>query len=376
MEALKRKQRPGEARNRVPLAATGPLAGRQERPSVCEARPGRESAHDGRQGAAAILVPIDYSEPSRRAFDLACRLAGNRAGRLILVHVPDQPRVSSLGMAAGPPLPPGYRGAWESQLSLIRPRDPAVPVEYRIQEGDPATAILRAAGKIGCDLIMMGTRRKAGFGGILWRGVSTRVSRRAPCPVLTLTLPPAGPSTEARPPGIHESASEPSRRGDMLDYRIILHPTDFSEPAMYAFRLARDLARSSGGELLVIHVAPPRLCRKRVYRREANETLRRLTMSDPKVRMHGLLLAGEPASQIVCTATQIDCGLIVMGTSGRSSLSRLWQGSVAGAVQKRARCPVLTIRLPEGEGEDRPDFAAGLPAANGRRTVGSGAVVT
>ena len=32
-------------------------------------------------------------------------------------------------MAAGRPLPAGYRGAWESRLRLIRPRDPAVKVE-------------------------------------------------------------------------------------------------------------------------------------------------------------------------------------------------------------------------------------------------------
>jgi nucleotide-binding universal stress UspA family protein len=321
-----------------------------------------------------LLVPIDYSEPSRCAFDLACRLAGNGAGQLTLVHVADPPQMSSLGMMAGPPLPAGYRGAWESQLRLIRPRDPAVQVEYRIEEGGPATAILRAAGQIGCDLIVMGARRNASLGGLLRRSVSRRVSRQAPCPVLTLTLPPAGPSTEGRPPDVRATASDSSRRAGMLDYRTILHPTDFSESAMYAFGLARDLARGFGGHLLVAHVAPARLYRKRRYWRERGEALRRLTTSDPEVRMQGLLLAGDPASQIVSTATQTDCGLIVMGTSGRTGLGRMWHGSVAGAVRDRARCPVLTARLPDGAGWGVPDFAAGGPVTNGRTPAAGTAV--
>ena len=84
------------------------------------------------------------------------------------MHVADPPRVSSSGMAEGPPLPPGYREAWESQLRLIRPSDPSVRVEeYRIEEGDPADAILRVAGEAASDLIVLGTRRKAGLAGML-----------------------------------------------------------------------------------------------------------------------------------------------------------------------------------------------------------------
>src|SRR6185369_14756517 len=119
-----------------------------------------------------ILIPTDYSEPSRRAFELACRLAGNGAARLTLVNVAEPSRSSSLGMAAGPSLPAGYRGAWESRLSLIRSRDPAVRVEYRIEEGDPAAGILRAAGQTASDLIVMGPRRKAGLGKLLRPGVT------------------------------------------------------------------------------------------------------------------------------------------------------------------------------------------------------------
>jgi nucleotide-binding universal stress UspA family protein len=66
----------------------------------------------------------------------------------------------------------------------------------------------------------------------------------------------------------------------MLDFRTILHPTDFSEPAMYAFGLARALAKDSGAELVFAHVAPARYRPRRRDRRERYEALRRLTSAD------------------------------------------------------------------------------------------------
>lgn len=296
--------------------------------------------HKARPRMRTILVPTDYSNPSRRAFELACRLAANGAGRLTLLHVAEPLESFSFGMADGPPLPAGYRGAWESQLRLIRPSDPAVQVDYRIEEGDPAAAILRAAGRTGCDLIVMGTRPRSGLARLLWPGVTGRVLRQSRCPVLTLTQASA--------------ESKPSPDG-MLDYRTILHPTDFSRSAMHAFGMARDLARASGGELLVVHVASTDVYRKRGYRRDMDEALNRLTTSDPSVRMRGMLLAGDPVSEIITTAGQLDSDLIVMGATGRTGLGRLWHGSVAGAVQNRARCPVLTAQLPQGQGEMRWD---------------------
>src|SRR5919199_2641512 len=91
--------------------------------------------------AGVILHPTDSSEPSRQAFELACRLARDRGSRLIALHVAAPPAASWLGMAPAPPLPKGYRGAWESRLRLLWPRDPNVRVEHRLEEGDVADAI-------------------------------------------------------------------------------------------------------------------------------------------------------------------------------------------------------------------------------------------
>jgi nucleotide-binding universal stress UspA family protein len=101
----------------------------------------------------AILHPTDYSDASRCAFQIACRLA--TGGRVTVLHVPEPPHIP-FGMARPPPLPAGYRGAWESQLGLTQSPDPTVRVVHRLEEGDPATEILRVAGDPAHDLIVMG----------------------------------------------------------------------------------------------------------------------------------------------------------------------------------------------------------------------------
>ena len=55
---------------------------------------------------------------------------------------------------------------------------------------------------------------------------------------------------------------------------------------------------------------------------------------------------GDAAAEILTLAQQSHCDLIVLGTHGRSGVSRLLMGSVAEAVLRKAPCPVLTVKQP------------------------------
>ena len=56
------------------------------------------------------------------------------------------------------------------------------------------------------------------------------------------------------------------------------------------------------------------------------------------------VLFGQPAKYIVTAAERHGVGMIVMGTHGRTGLTRLLMGSVAEAIVRRAPCPVLVYR--------------------------------
>lgn len=56
---------------------------------------------------------------------------------------------------------------------------------------------------------------------------------------------------------------------------------------------------------------------------------------------------GDPSETILRYAEEIDTDVIVAGTHGRSGLRRHLLGSVAERLVRHARCPVMTVRLPE-----------------------------
>jgi len=134
-----------------------------------------------------ILHPTDFSSEAQAAFELACALARDYGGRLVVVHVkPIAPLLGSEFGAVFPPEPADvYDSLWQ-QLSRVRPTNAATPVEHHLREGDAAGQILILAGDCKCDLIVMGTHGRTGVGRLLLGSVAEAVVRRAPCPVLTV----------------------------------------------------------------------------------------------------------------------------------------------------------------------------------------------
>jgi universal stress protein A len=56
-----------------------------------------------------------------------------------------------------------------------------------------------------------------------------------------------------------------------------------------------------------------------------------------------VLSSNDPAQAIVDYAVECGADLIVLGTHGRSGVSRMLMGSVAERVVRTAPCPVLTV---------------------------------
>jgi len=140
----------------------------------------------------------------------------------------------------------------------------------------------------------------------------------------------------------------------MTTINTILHPTDFSEPAAEAFKLACSLARDHRARLLLLHVIPPPLTHGEVLARAAPDSYRdqlwreleHIKTLETTVEIETRLVEGHPHKEIVQTAKEEGCDMIVMGTHGRKGLSRLLMGSVAEHVLRHATCPVLTLRMP------------------------------
>ena len=146
----------------------------------------------------------------------------------------------------------------------------------------------------------------------------------------------------------------------MSRIRRILHPSDFSRASGAAFTKAIEMAKTNRAELLVAHVLAPVMpmlgdgyVSPKVYeeiiatgRSQAQAELNRLVAKARKagVRVKSLLMEGVPHEQITRAARSKRADLVVIGTHGRTGLTKFFLGSVAGRVVSIASCPVLTVR--------------------------------
>jgi nucleotide-binding universal stress UspA family protein len=147
-----------------------------------------------------ILYPTDFSEHSGRALEMASFLAQSTGARLVVLHVLERPVMYYPGVAMAPPPPPEEeRAALLERLQQVRPPDFGGTLAHRLEQGDPATAILCVAKEEGCDLIVMGTHGRTALGRLLLGSVAETVLRKSPCPVLMVKRTPA-PSPEAADP--------------------------------------------------------------------------------------------------------------------------------------------------------------------------------
>ena len=145
----------------------------------------------------------------------------------------------------------------------------------------------------------------------------------------------------------------------MTAFRRILHSTDFSPASAPAFRRAVMLAKACRAPLVLVHVmtppspfigegTPPRTYADLllIARRSAAKRLAALLTRARRngIRAQTLFVEGLPADEILRAARRARADLVVMGTHGRSGVSRLFMGSVAERVVRESRLPVLTVR--------------------------------
>jgi len=139
-------------------------------------------------GIHTILHPTDFSEHSEFALRLAGALARDYGARLIVLHVFEPPPLVYGEVMLPPPLE-DLRSAAQQQLDQLSVPDVNVRVQRRLEQGDSVLEILHVAREAVADLIVMGTHGRTGLKRLLMGSVAERVTRQAPCPVLTVRTP-------------------------------------------------------------------------------------------------------------------------------------------------------------------------------------------
>ena len=151
----------------------------------------------------------------------------------------------------------------------------------------------------------------------------------------------------------------------MIAVKSILVATDFGEASGAALAYGRELARTFGATLHVLHVADDVYVRlggdaymavlpelQKDLEVAAQRQLDELLVDNDPIPLpvkKAVLTSSATAGAIVQYARDLGIDLIVVGTHGRGAVAHLFMGSVAERVVRTAPCPVLTVRHPEHE---------------------------
>lgn len=145
-----------------------------------------------------IVVGVDGSDHSRHALRYAIEEARRHHAKLTIVHVYSTPTPIAM---YGPTVPTGparedLQQAGRDLIDRVMGIHPSdVDIEYVVTDGPAAATLVRLAE--GADLLVVGSRGRGGFRGLLLGSTSHQVISHAPCPVLVVparagTTPDAG----------------------------------------------------------------------------------------------------------------------------------------------------------------------------------------
>ena len=295
-----------------------------------------------------ILVPVDFSEASKKALAYGAALAKEFDANLVIAHIVEYSRPTAYAF-------PGETFQIQKhQIEEVRvklkdlvPKDVRDWLNYRfiVKSGIVSDELLAAMKDEPVDLVVMGTHGRRGFRRWILGSTTEHLLRRVPTPILTV------------------SHVEEETTASFLAGRRIVYATDLFEGAGKGLDIAYEWARRFAAELTAFHVMLPlqleygstylpldigkdHTALHKELAEELEQAVPESIRLDPRVRCE--LGEGVPYEVILKFADDWKADLIVIHLHGRRRGERMRIGSTAERVVRGARKPVLAIPVLDG----------------------------
>jgi nucleotide-binding universal stress UspA family protein len=289
-----------------------------------------------------ILVPVDFSEPSKKAVTYGLTLAGSFSASLILAHI--VPESSALLYSIPTQFLEIEKQQYVKAAAEIRHLVPSenasrLSLQTIVKIGIIEEELLRIVRDEGIDLVVMGTHGRQRLSRWFMGSVTEHLLRHVPVPVLTVS------HVEAERLDI-----------GLVTLNRILYATDLSESSSAGLEHAAELARGAGAQLTVLHVVDTedrmlwgpavlaRLDRPQLLaelRQKLDDVLKQQKAAG--VETEALLVEGKPFRKIVEIADERGMDIVVLNLQSKSLFERAFLGSTAERVVRLARTPVLSV---------------------------------
>jgi nucleotide-binding universal stress UspA family protein len=275
-----------------------------------------------------ILVATDFSQHSGDALRMATFLAKGFHSEIVLIHV--IPEITGLKIDRDEIRKIGTGKLRELKTDMERKGIPVAETILRL--GTPFERIVEHSDELDVNLIVVGSGKK---GKKYPLGTTAeRVMLYADKPVLTV------------------------KPGGRPLIRKIVCPVDFSEASKRALMNAFHLSRTFEAHLTVLTVFEPLLSsffgpdktpgvsrEKDLVKRQQYQYDRFLQgFESENLTWTKIIRRGEPYKEILKAAKEAQPDLLVMGSQGRTGLSRLLMGSTTERVVREMPCSVITLK--------------------------------
>ncbi len=307
-------------------------------PTLVVRHPAAFANWDWTKDRLTVLLALDRYPSS----DVVLRWARDfrRAGPCDLVSCTinwRMPTAEQAAIAPGRPVnPPELQARLERELrKKVRDQigDDAGTVVVRPFFGEPGPCLVEVAAEMKAQVIAVGTHQRHGLRRLAQFSVSRALLHETGTNLVCVPV----------------AAQSDPREAHIPDFRRVLVATDFSPEGDAAVPFAA-AACSVGGRLRLVHVVPVSRrtggSRGAELRRQLQERVPNELGARGQPAEVAVLEARDVAGAICAEAARFGADLVCLASHGRG-LSRAWHGSVAKAVLKQIRRPLLVIRRPE-----------------------------
>lgn len=279
-----------------------------------------------------ILVPTDFSEEARNAYEVAIAIARRTGAAIKLLHVVEgqyyTPNFSATGdtMVGNDSMEQVFmmqllevtKGRMQELLKTVP--HPGVDVVQEVDVDKPISKIKRIIEEDQVDLVVMGSKGSSGLDEFLIGSNTEKVVRTATCPVLTV-----------------------KHRIKDFDVREIVLASDFKREVRYAMDRFKAFQQLFGARMHLVYINTPGAFESSGnLRQKLEDAAEKYGLRNYTINVYNDVMEEDG---ILHFANDIKADMIMMATHGRTGLSHLLSGSIAEDLVNHTPIPVLTFHL-------------------------------
>jgi nucleotide-binding universal stress UspA family protein len=283
-----------------------------------------------------ILVPVDFGQASQKAFDTAVMLSGYFLSEITLLHVIPADKVSDETEKL---IMKNIRSEMNKLLNDSVSEN-VKSVELLIEKGNPIEQITEVAENKEMNLIIMGEGNHSENEHFKLGSTTERMMQKNEIPLMV----------------VKNESVKPLKK--------ILCPVDFSESSKRALTNAIFLSNRFGAQLTIMNVFTPVEIFS-YWINVDNKKENQLQLQQQKTEFdhflkdfhinkdsHVVKIAqGEPEEEILKEIKNQGIDLLIMGTTGKTGLSKIFLGSVTEKVTREVPCNFIVTNEAEISGE-------------------------